>query len=200
MNSSGGSLFIPLGNWQNQMRNHNPVVSSMKLLLWTIPDVNRRLFPKNNVKKNTFTWIYIWVDFLYITIPISHHKNTIHIMILCMCQYVSTAYWHKYTIRLHWKKLWNNRPELLILWPGNASNKYPGLRQYFLKTCLNYCNVSGHPSSTQLIHHNSIFLNRHQTDLLKVSLIIYKRCWHTNQMGAQLALDMSSGNLEQTEI
>lgn len=101
MNSSGGSLFIPLGNWQNQMRNYNPMVSSMKLLLWTVPDVNRRLFPKNNVKKNPFTWIYIWIDFIYISISISHHKNTIHIMILCMCQYVSTAYWHKHTIRLH---------------------------------------------------------------------------------------------------
>lgn len=50
------------------------------------------------------------------------------------------------------------------------------------------------------IQHISIFLNRHQAVLLEVSLFIFKIRWHTNQMCAQLALDTSSGNLEQTEI
>lgn len=150
-------ISIPLGNWQNQMRNRNPVVYSMKLQLWTAPAVNRGLSkfrPKNNVKK---TQLYLYLDiyrYIYHIIK-TQYISCFHHVSICI---------HSILIKTHntsASQSCETDQSYLYLWPGNASNKYPGLRHCFLKSCLNYCNISGNSYSTQLIHHFSIFLNRH---------------------------------------
>lgn len=79
-------------------------------------------------------------------------------MFLCMCTYPQHTDTNIQYICIT-KGAVKQDQSCLDFWPGHASNKYPGLRQWFLnlKSCLDNCNVSRNTYSIQLIHHISIF-------------------------------------------